>query len=257
MQPGRPGRRPGRPARGDADGRRGRRSAYGGRGGDPDGPPFPGGDWGQPAERLDEVYRWVEQEALRTAEWYLADRTWKRRGARALRAGTALGAVTGAALPLLDLTGALGGAAGWGYVSLLLGAACLGCDRYFGLTSGWMRDVATAQAVHHRLRALRFDWAAESVREVLGPAEGTASEAAERCLGVLRRFSEEVGELVRAETAEWMAAFVPGPAPLSGYAVPPTGPARGGPEGHPPPDRRPLPPGARPHMPRQRPPEPR
>lgn len=219
------------------------------------GTPFPLGDWGEPADRLDELYRWVESNALRTAEWYLSDRVWKRRCARALRVGTALGVVVGAALPLLDLTDvAPDGAAGWGYLSLLLGAACMACDRYFGLTSGWIRDVATAQAVQRRLQALQFDWASESVREVLGPTEGTASEAAERCLGVLRRFSEDVTELVRAETADWMIEFRSGPAPLALQAVG-AGPSR--PEGAHPSSRFPLPPGTRPNMPRQRPPEPR
>ncbi|RNG27407.1 SLATT domain-containing protein, partial [Streptomyces botrytidirepellens] len=68
---------------------------------------FPHGDWGEPAERLDELYRWVEEGALRVGAWYLADRLWKRRAARALRAGAAVGAVAGAVLPLLELTGAL------------------------------------------------------------------------------------------------------------------------------------------------------
>ncbi|MFI6644351.1 SLATT domain-containing protein [Streptomyces sp. NPDC050504] len=220
------------------------------------GKPFPLGDWGEPAERLDELYRWVEGNALRTAEWYLADRARKRRGARALRLGSALGAVTGAALPLLDLAGAVQGAAGWGYLSLLLGAACMACDRYFGLTSGWMRDLATAQAVQRRLQALQFDWASESVREVLGPTDGTASEAAERCLGVLRRFSEDVTELVRTETADWMVEFRAGPAPLGMQALVTAGGGRGeGPGGGERPGRFPLPPGTRPNMPRQRPPE--
>lgn len=217
------------------------------------GTPFPLGDWGEPAERLDELYRWVESNALRTAEWYLSDRVWKRRGARILRLGTAAGVIAGAALPLLDLTGAAEGAAGWGYLSLLIGAACLACDRYFGLTSGWIRDVATAQAVQRRLQALQFDWASESVREVLGPTEGTASEAAERCLGVLRRFSEDVTELVRAETADWMVEFRSGPAPLmlqSVGVVPPRPESFSHPS-----SRFPLPPGTRPNMPRQRPPE--
>ncbi|MFJ3904434.1 SLATT domain-containing protein [Streptomyces sp. NPDC090025] len=218
------------------------------------GAPFPMGDWGEPAERLDELYRWVESQALRTAEWYLSDRVWKRRCARALRMGTALGVIAGAALPLLDLTGVAEGTAGWGYLSLLLGAACLACDRYFGLTSGWIRNVATAQAVQRRLQALQFDWASESVREVLGPTEGTASEAAERCLGVLRRFSEDVTELVRAETADWMVEFRSGPAPLALQAV---GVSQPRPESGHPSGRFPLPPGTRPNMPRQRPPEPR
>ncbi|MFG3202105.1 SLATT domain-containing protein [Streptomyces sp. NPDC048192] len=230
--------------------------AAGLRPGDLTGRAFPLGDWGEPAERLDELYRWVERGALQTASWYLRDRVWKRRGAQLLRAGAAAGAVSGAALPLLDLTGATRGVAPWGCLALLVAVACVGVDRYFGLTSGWMRDVATAQAVHRRLQALQFDWASESIREVLGPAEGTASEAAERCLGVLRRFSEDVTELIRTETTDWMVEFRTGSAPLGLQAAVAYMPRQeiGGPAG-----RFPVPPanGTRPNMPRQRPPEPR
>ncbi|MGW0335878.1 SLATT domain-containing protein [Streptomyces sp. NPDC003011] len=231
--------------------------AAGLRPGDLTGRAFPLGDWGAPAERLDELYRWVERGALETSAWYLADRVGKRRAARVLRAGAAGGAVAGAALPLLDMTGVVGGVAPWGYLALLLGVACVAGDRFFGVTSGWIRDVATAQAVQRRLQVLQFDWASESVREVLGPADGTASEAADRCLGVLRRFSEDVTELVRTETADWMVEFRTGAAPLGIQSVGVVGqrqdPGAGG-QG-----RFPLPPGsgARPNMPRQRPPEPR
>ncbi|MCF6523586.1 SLATT domain-containing protein [Streptomyces sp. JJ36] len=215
---------------------------------------FPLGDWGEPAARLDELYRWVEQGALQVIAWYFADRKGKRRAARALRAGTAAGVATGAVLPLLDLTGAFGASlTPWGFVGLLGAVLCAGCDRWFGLTSGWMRDVATAQAVQRRLEALQYDWAAESVREILGPAEGTASEAAERCLGVLRRFSEDVTELVRAETTDWMVEFRSSPAPLRVQTNGAAGSARG--EGLPAAFRTPFAPGARPSMPRQRPPE--
>jgi hypothetical protein len=224
--------------------------AAGLRPGDLTGGPFPHGDWGEPAERLDELYRWVERRALETAAWYLADRARKRRAARVLRAGAAVGTVCGAALPLLDLTGLAAGILPWAYLSLLLGVACVAGDRFFGVTSGWIRDVATAQAVQRRLQALQFDWATESVREVLGPTEGTAAEAAERCLSVLRRFSEDVTELVRAETADWMAEFRTGSAPL---AMQSSGTAAPRPEGTLP--GRFPPPGARPNMPRQRPPE--
>jgi len=124
------------------------------------------------------------------------------------------------------------------------------------VTSGWIRDVATAQAVQRRLQVLQFEWASESVREVLGPAEGTASEAAERCLAVLRRFSEDVTELVRTETADWMVEFRTGSAPMgiqsasAGSGRQEMSSAQG---------RFQLPPaaGSRPNMPRQRPPEPR
>ncbi|MET9773446.1 SLATT domain-containing protein [Streptomyces sp. NPDC006367] len=228
----------------------------GARPGDLGGRAFPLGDWALPAERLDELYRWVERGALETAAWYLRDRVGKRRTARLLRGGTAGGVLAGAVLPLLDMTRVVEGAAPWGYLALLLGAACVAGDRYFGVTAGWMRDVATAQAVERRLQALQFDWAVESVREVLGPADGTASEAAERCLLVLRRFSEDVTELVRAETADWMVGFRAGAAPL-GLQAAGSGGGRSeagvGAVG-----RYSVPAnGARPNMPRQRPPEPR
>jgi hypothetical protein len=217
------------------------------------GRPFPHGDWGEPAERLEELYLWVESRALRTVDWYLADRRRKRRAAQGLRLGSATVAVVGGTLPLLGLTGAIHDGTAWGILALLAAAACVGCDRYFGLTAGWMRDVATAQAIQRRLEALQFDWASESVREVLGPTEGTASEAAERCLSVLRRFSEDVSELVRAETADWMVEFRAGSGPLLTQTLVPWAqrPGSGGQSA----SRFQLPPGARPSMPRQRPPE--
>ncbi|WP_018547899.1 SLATT domain-containing protein [Streptomyces sp. LaPpAH-108] len=222
--------------------------------GDLTGRAFPLGDWGEPAERLDELYRWVEDGALRTAAWYLRDRLWRRRTARLLRLGTTVGVATGGVLPLLDLTRAVPGLAPWGYVAFVLALACTGLDRYFGVTSGWMRDIATAQAVERRLKTLQFEWASECVREVLGPAEGTAGEAADRCLGVLRRFCEDVTDLVRAETSDWMSEFRAAPSPLTPHTTPrlprpdPSVPAPRPLHAHPAP---------RPNMPRQRPPEPR
>lgn len=247
MQPEGPPREGGSPTRENGRRTSGRRDLAG--------RVFPLGDWGEPADRLDALYLWTEEGALRAADWYLHDRRGKRRGARVLRLGAAAGVTVGGALPLLDLAGVWAGAAPWGCLSLLLAAVCVGADRYFGVTAGWMRDLATAQAIHRRLEALQFDWAAESVREVLGPAEGTAGEAAERCLGLLRRFTEDLAELVRAETADWMAEFRAGPVPQATLAMVPWA-AAPRPEGAAPQARYALPPpGARPNMPRQRPPE--
>ncbi|MFI1303980.1 SLATT domain-containing protein [Streptomyces sioyaensis] len=246
MQPEGPPREGGSPTRENGRRASGRRDLAG--------RVFPLGDWGEPGDRLDALYLWTEEGALRAADWYLHDRLGKRRGARVLRLGAAAGVTVGGALPLLDLAGVWAGGASWGCLSLLLAAVCVGGDRYFGVTAGWMRDLATAQAIHRRLEALQFDWAAAGVREVLGPAEGTAGEAAERCLGVLRRFNEDLAELVRAETADWMAEFRAGPVPQATQSMVPWAAPRQ--EGAAPQTRYPLPPpGTRPNMPRQRPPE--
>lgn len=225
-----------------------------GRRGDLLGRPLPRGSWKEPAERLDELYRQAEERAARTARWYLADRSRKRRAARLLRAGAALGVAAGVTLPLVELAGAGAGTARWGYLALLGAALCLGCDRWFGCTAGWMRDVATAQAVQRRLEALQYEWAAESVREALGPAEGTACSAAERRLALLRRFHEDLSELVRAETTEWMVEFRSGPGPLLAQTRRAPGAGESGcqaPRGR----YGGQPQLSRPTMPRQRPPE--
>ncbi|XCM84049.1 SLATT domain-containing protein [Kitasatospora sp. HUAS MG31] len=213
---------------------------------------FPLGDWGEPAERLEELYRWSEERAVEAIDWYRRDRVWKRRWARLLRFGAASFAVAGATVPLVSLAGVPQLAATWGYVGLALSGACLAADRVFGLTSGWMRDVSTSQALQRRLEAFQFDWASECVREVLGPTEGTAGEAAERCLGVLRRFCEDVSDLVRCETSEWMLEFRAGMSQLPTQAPGPWGSRTEGAGAQ----VRVLPaPGTRPTMPRQRPPE--
>lgn len=218
---------------------------------------FPAGGWEEPAERLEELYQWVEQGALHVVEWYLTDRARKRRAARVLRLGAVAVGTAGALLPLLELAGVLPraawGAGAVGYAALLCAAACLATDRWLGLTSGWMRDIAAAQAVQRRLETLRYEWAAENVREVLGPADGTAGEAAERSLAVLRRFAEDVGEIVRSETADWMTEFRTASSPLQLHTARAARPAL------PPAPTRWLPPppapgGGRTNMPRQRPP---
>ncbi|WP_254552452.1 SLATT domain-containing protein [Kitasatospora sp. MMS16-BH015] len=214
---------------------------------------FPLGDWGEPAERLEELYRWSEERAVEAIDWYRRDRIWKRRWARLLRLGAGLFAAAGVTAPVVALTGLADRAADWGYVSLALAAACVGADRAFGLTSGWMRDISTSQALQRRLEAFQFDWASECVREVLGPTEGTAGEAAERCLGVLRRFCEDVSDMVRTETAEWMLEFR---ASMTQLPTQSPGPWGGRTELGAGAQVRILPPpGTRPTMPRQRPPE--
>ncbi|RKN39568.1 SLATT domain-containing protein [Streptomyces hoynatensis] len=213
-----------------------------------DGTHLPPGAWAEPGDRLGELYARAEAEALRSVAWYLSVRRRKRRAARALRLGTVLGAALGVALPLFGLGRP-------GHLALLGAAACLGCDRYLGVTSGWLRSVDTAQAIRRRLERLRYEWAAE----LLGPCDGLVGEAAERRLGVLRRFSEDVTELVRAETATWMREFgapvgAAPPLAAAGQAAPG---ARPEPQAQEPPARFRFPgdPHLRPSMPRQRPPE--
>ena len=120
-----------------------------------------------------------------------------------------------------------------------------------GLTSGWMRGrrhraggAAAAGGAALRLGVGERPGGA-------GPTEGTAAEAAERCLAILRRFCDDVADLVRMETADWMVDFgadgrgAPLRTQSAAWSARPDGPTA----------PRLAHPGARPNMPRQRPPE--
>jgi hypothetical protein len=93
----------------------------------------------------------------------------------------------------------------YGFVLLALAAACLGYDHFFGLSSGWMRDMITAQALQRRLEALRYDWAAECARSALTSRRQV--EEVDRQLGLLREFSEDIVALTSSETSEWISEF--------------------------------------------------
>jgi SMODS and SLOG-associating 2TM effector domain 2 len=79
-----------------------------------------------------------------------------------------------------------------------LAAACLAFDRFFGLSSGWMRCMLAAQHLQARVEQFHYDWASAYLT---GPASTT-----ER-LALLREFTLDVGEVVQRETLEWEQEF--------------------------------------------------
>ncbi|MFF0727939.1 SLATT domain-containing protein [Streptomyces sp. NPDC004134] len=198
-----PGRETGTP---EAGGGRGRRRDLRGR-------PFPGvalEEAGGQAEILRELRTWAEYEAEDAIEWYLDDKRLKRRGSRVISALTILLAVAGTLIPLASVISG-GPPQGWGYVLLALAAGCKGFDHFFGLSSGWMRDITAAQALRAELNDFRMAWAAEQLRAADGtaPAAGGPLDPAalERRLALLTSLVEAVRRQVESETAEWLSEF--------------------------------------------------
>jgi hypothetical protein len=175
---------------------------------------FPAGaleDWGDPDATLAALYRYVEDRATDAADWYLRDKRGKKRWSRALRVLAIVLAAAGGIQPLVDAATPGSGPAEWGYVLLALAAACVGFDRFFGLSSGWMRDIRAAQAVQRRLEAFRFEWAAAALRDAGQPA---GPERVRRSLALIRRFEQDVAGVVERETNDWVLEFQSGLAQL-------------------------------------------
>ena len=161
-------------------------------------------DWRDPNQAFTTLYRHAEGKAIETMNWYLRDKRGKKRWSRALRALAIALAAGGGVLPLLSAARPGMGGASWGYVLLALAAACIGFDRFFGLSSGWMRDVTTAQTIQRRLERFQLDWAVECARAASGPI---GSMQVLNRFELLRAFGEDLLDFVRHETAEWVVEF--------------------------------------------------
>lgn len=161
-------------------------------------------DWRDPGQALTTLYRHAEDKALQAIDWYLRDKRSKKLSSRVLRAVAIILAAAGGVQPLVSIARPGQGNAGWGYVLLALAAACIGFDRFFGLSSGWMRAISTAQAIQSSLERFQFEWAATCACTAMLPAR--PEQVLDR-LQLLRAFSEQLLDLVRGETAEWVVEF--------------------------------------------------
>jgi SMODS and SLOG-associating 2TM effector domain 2 len=160
--------------------------------------------WQDPEVALALLYRHAEGRAIDAVDWYLEDKRGKRAWSRGLRVLAILLVVAGGLQPVLEAARPGGGAPAWGYVLLALAAACAGFDRFFGLSSGWMRAMTTAQALRRRLELLQYDWASECARAATRTVDGKLVLAR---LALLRAFAEDAAAVMQQETSEWVFEF--------------------------------------------------
>jgi hypothetical protein len=168
-------------------------------------------DWRNPTAALDSLRQWAEKEATDAVDWYLRDKSTKRIAARVLRALAIVLAVAGAVTPLLTAGTKVNG--NWGYVLLGLAAGCLAFDHFYGLSSGWRRDVATAQALQRRFVAFRFAWIGANAEQALS---STYDANVKHRLALIEEFVADLAGLVATETGEWLAEFEAKVGKLSG-----------------------------------------
>lgn len=164
-------------------------------------PPLPAvsrEDWADPEAVLVVLYRLAEQKTLDAVDWYLQERQPKKRASLTLRAAAIVLASLGGLQPLLALAHTGVNWAAWGYLLFGAAAACIAFDQFFGLSSTWMRCMVAAQRLQARLEEFQYAW---SAAYATGPAP-----LADR-LALLRAFSQDVRDIVLADTTEWEREF--------------------------------------------------
>ncbi|MFC8850716.1 MULTISPECIES: SLATT domain-containing protein [unclassified Micromonospora] len=166
-------------------------------------PQFGPADWTDPEKLLNSLHQHVLTKASETAKWYLLRKRPKKRWSRVLRATAIIAAGVGGVVPLahVSLTEI---PIELGYVSFAIAAASLAFDHYFGLSSGWMRDMETSLAIQRRLDSFQYEW----LRNISAAmVDGNHPAHFERRLSSLASFSDDIAELVAAETGDWKREF--------------------------------------------------
>jgi len=173
----------------------------------PNGAAFPQWDPNKPGESLALVYQWAVQKAQEQIGWYEQRRRPKRRGSQWLRALSICFATIGALCPLIDATQIISNGnkallGQWGYVSLALAAAIVGYDRYFGLSTGWIRYIVTQLSMEKALKEFQYDWPLLLEQQKGQPQINTLI-----LLQRVKEFSLQLDTLVRQETDTWVIEF--------------------------------------------------
>jgi hypothetical protein len=130
-------------------------------------------------------------------------------------------AVVGGVLPLVS-SSVHGVNPNLGYILLAVAAGCVAFDHFFGLSSGWMRDMAAVQSLQGRLARFQLDWARWQAAQagVLGGEAASSAEAVCAALDLIDGLMTSMTQVTDAETTQWITDFTSSVAALRQQASP-------------------------------------
>jgi hypothetical protein len=159
-----------------------------------------------------QLFHFAEASANYSIDWYEVKRARKAAKSRALRFTAILLTVFGGLTPVFAGLGV--STVHWwglninlgqiGYLFLGLAAACIGLDRFFGFSSGWMRYISTKMTLEKSLSEFRLDWAMLVAK--LGANPPTADQV-QLMIQRVREFLLAVTTQVEQETQAWVSEF--------------------------------------------------
>jgi hypothetical protein len=161
------------------------------------------------AASLQAVFDQVQGKTLDAIDWYIARKALRSTLSQLLRLGAICFATIGGVVPLLraaelwpkSLPGEMGQI---GYVAFAFAAGCVAIDRFFGLSSAWMRWMTTALTLQRMLAEFQLDWSLMQVR-LAGRPPG--QHEVEQMLLRIKEFRGAVMQVIERETQSWVVEF--------------------------------------------------
>lgn len=166
---------------------------------------FPVWDENHPVESLNAAYDWAVRVADDYIKWYEKFRTRKKMASIILRGLSIIFVAVGTLCPLLEPIVPFGKTINlgqWGYVCFALAATFIGYDKFFGLSTSWMRFTITWMDLKRSLKEFQCNWAIMLVNE-----QENNSGRIVKLLEIIKSFSLEMDEHVQKETQVWISEF--------------------------------------------------
>lgn len=161
---------------------------------------------------INALYQYAEANANDSIQWYGRKKHDKAKMSSFLRASAIILTSLGGLAPIVGAIGITSINFGklpvnigqLGYLFLGLAAACIGFDKYFGFSSGWMRYISTKMTLERALSEFRLDWAMMIAK--LTDKQPTPDQV-QLMIQRLKEFLVLINNNVETETLAWVAEF--------------------------------------------------
>lgn len=163
---------------------------------------------------IDTLYEYAEASAQSSIAWYGRQKNSLAWWSRWLRRLAILATSIGGLIPFvsalsrtsLDAQSPIANLdlGQLGYLFLGFAAACIGYDKFFGYSSGWIRYITTKLALEKSLAEFRLDWAMMVAK--LGDQQPSPDQV-QLMIQRLKEFLLIVNNMVEKETQTWISEF--------------------------------------------------
>lgn len=147
--------------------------------------------------------------AIDALQWYAGEKKRKQWPAKLLRALAILAMALAGIIPILteiykDAQGAPLISPAWASVSLAVAGTLVLFDRFFGLSTGWLRFIDAMMQIRREITAFDLDIA---VFKADRPADGSDPAAVDKVFERCRELVDQVNAVIIDETGEWNREF--------------------------------------------------
>jgi hypothetical protein len=160
---------------------------------------------------LSVLHQYVEDQAQKQIQWYWDKKRAKAHVSMFLRFVAIIMFVLGGLVPIVKATLPATVVAKFpfdfgqsGYLLIGIAAGCMGLDRFFGYSTGWIRYVTTVMAIEKSLEEFRLEWTRNMAK--MRGASPTA-EQLETLIQTCAAFSLAIKSQVEQETKAWVVEF--------------------------------------------------